>query len=129
LNARHFGGRLDRPQQILRSTFDRLAGASVNTNVNGTPCRMLWVEGAAIEKNEAVATDSLLHEMIHYDLAAHAGGDGDQAHGARFVAFADAIGHSLGLLPCRLPGFTEEQIQRVASVWPTVQREAARRSP
>jgi hypothetical protein len=126
LNARHFGGKLARPQQILRCAFDTWAAATVNKVVNGTPCRMIWLDGTAIDADPAVASDSLLHEMVHYELASGADGDGDQAHGVRFMRRADAIGGVLGLLPCAMQGLDPQQVTQIASVWPKVQREAAR---
>jgi hypothetical protein len=124
-NRRHFGGKLARPQQILRSAFDTLAAAAVNTVVNGTPCRLIWLDGAVVDTDAATASDSLLHEMVHYELAGSAEGDGDQAHGVRFRRRADEVGRALGLLPCAMSGLTPEQIVAIARVWPKVQREAA----
>lgn len=125
-NARHFGGRLERPQEILRSAFAAWGAATVNMIVDGTPCRMIWIDGAALDADESAASDSLLHEMIHYDLAASADGDGDRGHGARFIARANAIGQVLGLLPCDLPGSTPQQVEDFARTWPKVQREVQR---
>jgi hypothetical protein len=126
LNARYFHGSLERPQQILRSAFDGWAAATVNKTVSGVSCRLIWIDGAALDQNPAAASDSLLHEMIHYELAANADGDGDQAHGMRFMRRADEIGHALGLLPCAMPGLEIDQTKKIASVWPKVQREVVR---
>lgn len=124
LNAQHFRGQLEPPQEILRLQSTTWAALTVNTMANGTPCRLIWLDGEALDTDPSVAADSLLHEMVHYELAAQANGDGDQTHGTRFVVRADEIGRSLGLPSCCLPGFTAEQHLQIARIWPKVQRQA-----
>ena len=124
LNDRHFHGRLERPQKILRCAFQSWAAAAVNKTTGGVRCSLIWLDGAALDRDAAAASDSLLHEMIHYELAGSADGDGDQAHGERFIQRADEIGRALGLAACAVPGFGVEQVAMVARNWPEVQREA-----
>ena len=124
LNARHFRGKLSRPQTILRSSLAHREAQVVETTVGGKRVSMLWIDGDSLDNDKAKATDSLLHEMIHMELALKFG-DADLEHGARFIARADEIGRALGLKACRQSEWSMEQAQRVASVWPQVQREEA----
>jgi hypothetical protein len=128
LNARHFGAKLVRPQAILRSSMGHRDAQSVETTVDGKRVSMIWIDGAVLDADREAASDSLLHEMIHQELAVN-DGDPDLDHADRFVTRADEIGRSLGLRPCRTPQWSATQIQQVATVWPKVQREAAKLSP
>lgn len=120
-NVAHFGGRLPRPGEILRMTSQSRAAQVVNAVIDGVACRMIWIDGDTLDTDRMTASDSLLHEMIHYELAGR--GDPDIGHGLRFVARANEIGKTLGLSPCD-EEFQSEVVTKIASVWPVVQRAA-----
>ncbi|WP_437759651.1 SprT-like domain-containing protein [Sorangium sp. So ce1389] len=62
---------------------------------------ILWFHPGTLLQGRAFVADSMLHELIHYALHRR-DGDGDQAHGYRFVEYANGIGARLSLPPVKL---------------------------
>jgi len=114
----HFGGLMPVPA-IHRKATGNLAAMTVNTTTEGVRVRLIWLESERIDSDPDAASDSLLHEMIHYWLA-EKDGDADQQHGPRFCDKAMAIGRCL-----RLPDVPLLQGSREAIAWPDVHRAAA----
>jgi hypothetical protein len=113
----YFGGPLPRPT-IIVNAMESMAAMTVNDG----RIRNIWIDKASLDDADRQrASDSLLHEMIHYWLAERAAGDADSGHGARFVAKASEIGRVLGFSMPDVPAGSP-----FARVWPQAHRDYER---